>query len=771
MLKSIQMISFGRFSDVKFEFGSDATVFLGKNESGKTTIFDAMRLALGSGLLTASQEPKKSILARYGEKCAEGYKLFGEIPKLTKEAAPQYVHCVSLREGELEFSFLDNRFIKADFLRSRLFNNKVNLEGVSSSLKKIHSPHPNSGEFPQFEKLKTEIEILKSDRTRLVSQINELHSRNRNNLQKDSDSAKDKERVSEIENLLQNIEKENVLENKIQKKNKLLESLSELQKLKLGREKLKENFRYSKDESSSFESIVKEADVLLVSCSASETLLLEKRKNVETKKRESEELQTRSTTLQKMKSRAEEFFEKIESASRENGFKEEIRTESASGNSKLVGLIVSLLGGFGLLGTLITFLVSSASPLLLLTCVSFSGALIGIGFYLFSRKHTEVVIRHSMEKEKEFVKKSSGEWNVTFPETQIPALERLENLRQFLSKQIQNFEFVLQKIDSLKEEIVSLEKECDSIDIKVKRERQKLRELTSSKEAWLSERQVHTIQDYHKRIAEFQAADKHLVEISRRLTSERSVQTPEEVEILYKTELVALDEIPSGPVDENRKTVREMRKKELQSELQNLQDRLNELKLSVRTEDTRIKDSLPEKENELIQTLQKLSDREKEFSDLESRRRSARLAQEIIEEISKDQSVQFSSVASEIEKDLHLLLSERKINVEAIDKKEGIKMQDRSGTLRSIDHLSGGTLAVFYLVFKLFLARKTVPKKGILLLDEPFIHLDPERTETALNYLRNFAKETEYQILFFTKQDELASKIRNCFENTNLIRL
>ncbi|WP_165783927.1 ATP-binding protein, partial [Leptospira ellisii] len=279
------------------------------------------------------------------------------------------------------------------------------------------------------------------------------------------------------------------------------------------------------------------------------------------------------------------------------------------------------------------------------------------------------------------------------------------------------------------------------------------------------------IQDYHKRIAEFQTADKHLADASRKLAAERSVGTPEEAEILWKTELTALDEIPAGPVDENRKTLRELKRKELQSELQNLQNRLKELNTSIRVEDARIQDSLPEKENELIKTIQKLSDLENGLSDLESKRRAARVAQEIVEEISKDQSVQFSSLASEIGKDLNLLLPERKINLEAIDKKESIKMQDQSGSLRSIDHLSGGTLAVFYLVFKLFLARKTVPKKGILLLDEPFIHLDPERTETALYYLRNFAEETEYQIVFFTKQEELASKIENFFGNSNLIRL
>lgn len=98
-------------------------------------------------------------------------------------------------------------------------------------------------------------------------------------------------------------------------------------------------------------------------------------------------------------------------------------------------------------------------------------------------------------------------------------------------------------------------------------------------------------------------------------------------------------------------------------------------------------------------------------------------------------------------------------------------MKDQSGEFRQIDHLSGGTLATFYLIFKLFLARKTVPKNGILLLDEPFVHLDRDRIESALSYLKTFQKETQYQICFFTKQDELAETVLEFFQNSTKIPL
>lgn len=137
MISAIQLLNFGKFKGKEFELSNSATVFLGKNESGKTTIFDALRLAIGSRFLTANQEPKKSILSRYGETCLEGYNILGKVPDLSKDSAPQFVHCVSLREGELEFAFNNDKLIKPDFLRSKLLNNGVNLEGISSSFKKF----------------------------------------------------------------------------------------------------------------------------------------------------------------------------------------------------------------------------------------------------------------------------------------------------------------------------------------------------------------------------------------------------------------------------------------------------------------------------------------------------------------------------------------------------------------------------------------------------------------------------------------------------------
>ncbi|EMY76710.1 AAA domain protein [Leptospira weilii serovar Ranarum str. ICFT] len=771
MISGVQLLKFGKFEGKDFDLSESVTVFFGKNESGKTTVFDALRLAIGSKFLTASQEPKKSILARYGEKCLDGYKILGNVPDLSKDAAPQYVHCVSLREGELEFAFNNDKFIKPDFLRSKLLNSGVDLEGISGSFKKIHSPKTGSKDANFFESLKKEISDLKTKRIALVSEIENLHSRNKNKIEKEEKHLKDRNKETEIKNKLARIEKDSALDSKIQKKIQLLESLSEIQRLKSIQESIQKNFLYTKDESSAFESFQKEIEKSGSVVSSSQSLLKDKENAIDSKKKELDRHLSQISVLQKKKQKAEEWNEKIDKTLREDGFNEEIRSVHFDSSKKLLGFVLVGLGLLGVFGSFGAFLFSKLSPVATLSGTLISGGLIAFGIFLISQKKESVVFRYSSVKEKDFVVKISGQWNLTFPEYSISIMNKIENLREFFGKQIQNYELNVHRIEFLEKEIRTLAGELDPIRSSLKLESEKISGLESKRNSWLNDRRSATIQDYHKLVAEFQAQSKNFSEGLKKILTDNAAKSLEDLEIKQKTTIATMEDVPTRFPNDPERQFRDIKKKELENELQSLDNELRNLNTVIQVEDARIRDSLPEKEKDLIDTIQSLSEKELEFSKIESRRKSAKIAQELVEEISKDQSAQFVFVASEIGKEINLMLPKREVSFEAIDKKESIKMKDQSGTFRSIDHLSGGTLATFYLIFKLFLARKTVPKNGMLLLDEPFVHLDQTRIESALSYLKTFQEETEYQICFFTKQEELAETVFKFFRNSKKIPL
>ncbi|WP_061221173.1 ATP-binding protein [Leptospira borgpetersenii] len=771
MISGIQLNRFGKFVRKEFNLSDTVTVFFGKNESGKTTIFDALRLAIGSKFLTANQEPKKSILSRYGEKSLDGYNILGNVPDLSKETAPQYVHCVSLREGELEFAFNNDKFIKPDFLRSKLLNNGIDLDGIASSLKRIHSPKTGSKDSNLFETLKKEISDLKSKRTELIFEIESLHSRNKNNAEKEEKHLKDRNREFEIKDKLAEIEKDSELDSKIQKKIKLLECLSEIQRLKSIQEFIKKNFLYAKDESSAFENLQKEIEKSRNAVHSSETLLRDKENAMNSKKKHLDERQNLLPTLQKMKQKAEEWCEKIDNTLREEGFIEEIRTNHSSSSGKILGIILVGLGFLGLVGAFSGFLLSKFSTATLFSAALISASLIVLGFFLFLQKRESVNFRYSSEKEKDFVLKISGLWNLTFPEYSIPFIEKIDHLRQFFLKQIQNFDIESRQIETSEKEIRTLSTELDTIRSTLRLESEKSAGLQSKINSWLNDRKAVTIQDYHKQVAELQAQSRNFSEGLKKILTDHSAKSLEDLEIRQKTTIATMDDVPIQLPNDPQRPFRDSKKKELEKELRSLENKLKELNTAIQVEEARIQDSLPEKEKDLIRTIQTLSEKELYFSNIVSKRRSAIFAQELVEEISKDQSAQFSFVSSEVGKEINFVLPKREISFESIDKKESIKMKDRSGEFRPIDHLSGGTLATFYLIFKLFLARKTVPKHGILLLDEPFVHLDTERINSALSYLKAFQEETGYQICFFTKQEELAEIVLKIFQNSTKIPL
>lgn len=348
---------------------------------------------------------------------------------------------------------------------------------------------------------------------------------------------------------------------------------------------------------------------------------------------------------------------------------------------------------------------------------------------------------------------------------------KIDHLRQFFLKQIQNFDLESRQTDILEKEIRTLSRELDTIRSTLRLESEKSAELQSKINSWLNDRKVATIQDYHKQVAELQAQSKNFSEGLKKILTDHSAKSLEDLEIRQKAMIATMDDVPTQFPNDPQRPFRDSKKKELEKELQSLETNLKELNTAIQVEEARIQDSLPEKEKDLIRTIQTLSEKELYFSNIISKRRSAIFAQELIEEISKDQSAQFSFISSEIGKEINLMLPKREISFESIDKKESIKMKDQSGEFRPIDHLSGGTLATFYLIFKLFLARKTVPKYGILLLDEPFVHLDIERIDSALSYLKTFQEETRYQICFFTKQEELAEIVLKVFQNSIKIPL
>ena len=86
----------------------------------------------------------------------------------------------------------------------------------------------------------------------------------------------------------------------------------------------------------------------------------------------------------------------------------------------------------------------------------------------------------------------------------------------------------------------------------------------------------------------------------------------------------------------------------------------------------------------------------------------------------------------------------------------GAAVTDAAGLTRPVRNLSSGMRDLFMLAARLTIARRSrLGPEGLapalLVLDEPFYTLDPERERLALKLLGNFHKSTGWQIIILTK--------------------
>jgi DNA repair exonuclease SbcCD ATPase subunit len=93
------------------------------------------------------------------------------------------------------------------------------------------------------------------------------------------------------------------------------------------------------------------------------------------------------------------------------------------------------------------------------------------------------------------------------------------------------------------------------------------------------------------------------------------------------------------------------------------------------------------------------------------------------------------------------------------------EIKDATGSARSKDFLSTGTRDAFLLTARLVLAEKSLNKdnRAIIVLDEPFLALDRQRTGRALEILKKFHRDTDLQIVIFTKDEETEKQARAIF--------
>jgi len=148
---------------------------------------------------------------------------------------------------------------------------------------------------------------------------------------------------------------------------------------------------------------------------------------------------------------------------------------------------------------------------------------------------------------------------------------------------------------------------------------------------------------------------------------------------------------------------------------------------------------------------------------LELDREAAELAENIFSEIARDSGRNFRELSGDVGDLLKEILPGRnEVGISEFDE-SAVTVVDDGGEKRPLEHLSAGTKDSFLLAARLALAGRCWGRGGLLLIDEPFQALDRSRMERALKLIKKFIEQNGWQVIIFSKEEELVAQAKRLF--------
>lgn len=276
-------------------------------------------------------------------------------------------------------------------------------------------------------------------------------------------------------------------------------------------------------------------------------------------------------------------------------------------------------------------------------------------------------------------------------------------------------------------------------------------------------------EDLAAKRAELLERRRALDEIATKLSAERAdigAESVEQLETLLRARFADLERAIDGPErmgDDARGL-----ESQLAAQRQALDGKLAEERV--------LAERLAGEQGELRATLGKLPEGIADAENRIAKLQADRVASVTLARADEFAAIVFDSVAQDTQVTVQLLAAEattrlatvvtgtgRSVEIAKLEDPESIAMTDAGGKSRVLEHLSRGTRDALLFAVRLALAEKLVGSVRVLLLDDPFGALDPERIRGLLTLLDEFRTRADYQLIFFTKEPTLLAAAERAF--------
>ena len=713
----LNLIKFGKFSDKSFEISPNITIFYGENESGKTTIFDALMLAF-SVHDKKSAVHIKNIKARYGEDI--DYNVNPPVPANIKMHPEAYKNIYAIRESDILFELTDNKKDTKDWeqsIKMKMFSSDIDINKIIAEINNEYTGRSENSVLKRMGRIKTEHNDIVDNLEKLYVTKNSLDIKQENLTNKKNEtSILDKKRI-DIENLL----KEKKSEIEAYKKHLSFKNkenvLKDIDIFFRTDQRLKENNFLSDDKTNELYSL--------------ENQINENENSIEYLRGKIEVLETENIINNKSS---------FNSSSLEKRIEDSIETIDASlptkkeGGSKTIFLSIFLTVA-AISTALVVF---TKTPIWFLAIIPTMPL-----FFMKMNKGSD-----SSKNETPIINNIKK----VLPELEIE-VDNLPALRDFLLKELGritskniNTNFSDDSLEEMEHEIN--EKRENNIELKNELKSIFRASFVSSISEYIKKRETY-ISDYkeadilYKKIM-FEASNLGIDDINKFYS-----------EIRRNIDNFSNEGIARNDANEVDISIREREYEKILIDYNKIKELISAYNLDI----SRLEGELHNTNNihsEIIDKESNLSKIKESIVNEEKKRDALIVLEKMFGDLNKKNDEVFLSLS----KNSKVLYSHITDNAQGSDdisisgfKSDKIIVKDKQNEERPVDYLSSATKDAMYLSIRLSVLSEIHEHGRIILLDDPFITFDHNRTINALMFLKAFSEEKNIPIVLFTKDE------------------
>ncbi|MEI0486725.1 ATP-binding protein [Brachyspira intermedia] len=707
----LNLNKFGKFKNKSFEISDNLTLFYGENESGKTTIFDSLMLLFSENKRTSSFA--KQIKLRYGDDIDINTE--PEIDESIKLHPQSYNNLYSIRQSEIIFEMSDSKKDSKDWeseIKKKLFASDIDVGKIISEIKAEHSGKSQTAIPAQLKNTKYRNEEIKEELNDLYSKANtEVNKKDKlkelDELLKESNSIL-KEKIDEY-NKLNALREE---KNKAKEKNNLLNINTMINEFNKKDQFIKENINLQKDHSKTINDLSGKID-------ASENKISYLKGKIETFQKSSEE--RNKTDYQSIILRIDKAIKKIDALKEKN--------------NKIPKIV--FLAAVVLISALLSLYFKNPYWFLII--------LPSIPFLLIKEGKNDKFINDILD---------------SLPELDI-ASDNLElsALKDILLRELAKIELILEKNDD--EELENYKKELEEAVINLENHQKELNNF-------FNKLNVKNKENYYEIKSNFDNVYKSTEELFKKLMIEAKKFGFKDIKTLEANcnrILKELDEKGVNPDDFN-----EMEMKALENKLRELEREINSIKENMNkviSNASYIQGELNSSDDvhkEIINLESEFAENNEEIKNLNKRKKALELLENMLSKINKKNDDIFNSLSNDAELLYNHItgksLSDNGISMSGFDKNK-IMVKDKQNEMRNVELLSSATKDAVYIAMRLSILSKIHETGRLILLDDPFITFDNNRTKEALSFMREYSKKYNIPIAIFTKDVFIRDIMKN----------